>query len=177
MADKRQIKSPDLFVRLLAMHERRLNGFVLSLVPNWTDAEEIIQETKLRLWQQFEGYEPEKDFGAWATTIAYFQVLTYRNSSHSRPALLGQHFLETVAKEFLDTPVDLLADRHSALSNCLQKLVEAKRALLRRCYSGTETIAQIASQLGREPAALRQELLRIRQKLHKCIDLTLREEK
>ena len=56
--------------RLLAQYEPRLRGFILTLCPNWADAEDIAQEVKLRLWEQFDEYDPARDFGAWACTIA-----------------------------------------------------------------------------------------------------------
>lgn len=52
------------FLRLLGQHERRLRGFILSLVPHWADAEDIAQEVRIRLWEQFDNYDPAKDFGA-----------------------------------------------------------------------------------------------------------------
>ena len=52
------------FLRLLGEHERRLRGFILALVPHWADADDIAQEVRLRLWEQFDDYDPAKDFGA-----------------------------------------------------------------------------------------------------------------
>jgi DNA-directed RNA polymerase specialized sigma24 family protein len=78
------------FVRLLAACERRLDNYVLALVPNWSDAEEIVQQAKLRLWERFEQYDRSKDFGAWACTIAYYEVLTFRTRAHRSRLLLSQ---------------------------------------------------------------------------------------
>ena len=57
------------FVRLLGAHEQGLSGYIISLVPNWADADEIAQETKLRLWEQFEQFDRTKDFGTWARRL------------------------------------------------------------------------------------------------------------
>ena len=45
---------------------RRLNGYVLSLVHNWIDADDIVQDVAVRLWQRFDDFMPDADFGAWA---------------------------------------------------------------------------------------------------------------
>ena len=37
----------DEFTQLFTAHQARLRGFVMSLIPNWADAEEIIQQTNL----------------------------------------------------------------------------------------------------------------------------------
>jgi RNA polymerase sigma-70 factor, ECF subfamily len=158
----------DDFLRLLARHERRLEGYVLALMPNWANAEEIIQETKLRLWQQFDEYDSAKDFGAWACTIAHFQVLTFRNRSRSQQSLLSQLFVEKVAS-IVSERHDELTERARLLSECLKKLTVAKQELLKMRYSDRRTIVQVAAELGRKSESVRQELLRIRQTLYRCI--------
>ena len=57
------------FLRLLLQHERRIRAYILALVPNWADADDLYQETTVRLWEQFADYNPEKEFGAWACTV------------------------------------------------------------------------------------------------------------
>ena len=47
------------FVRLLAEHERQLSGYVHALIPLWQDAEDVLQNTKLRLWEQFDSFQRE----------------------------------------------------------------------------------------------------------------------
>src|SRR5665648_601860 len=84
------------FVRLLGVHEQELSGYVISLVPNWADADEVIQETKLRLWTQFDQYDPTKDFGGWARAIAYFMVLAHRKRSQRASARFSQQFVDVV---------------------------------------------------------------------------------
>ena len=52
------------YIQLLAKHERRLRGYILALVPNYADAEDVAQDVRIRLWEQFDRYDPAKDFGA-----------------------------------------------------------------------------------------------------------------
>ncbi len=163
------------FVRLLSKHERRLEGFVISLMPNWADAEDVIQETKLRLWQQYHEYDAAKDFGAWACTIAYYQVLTARNRKHSQKAKFSDAFLEKVAAETA-RDAERIGYRQQVFAECLRKLSEAKQLLLRRCYGGKFTIVQIATELGRKADSVRQELVRIRRTLHQCVQESHRRE-
>jgi len=60
------------FTRLLAKHEREMHLFIFSLTPNWADADEILQETNITLWQEFGKFQPGSDFGKWARTIARY---------------------------------------------------------------------------------------------------------
>jgi RNA polymerase sigma-70 factor (ECF subfamily) len=157
-----------LFVELLGQHEQQLNAFVLALVPHWPDADEIVQQTRIRLWEQFDKYDADKDFGAWSRTIAYFQVLTHRKQAGRRSALLSSTALQKLAEE-ADRIGDL-SSRHAALAVCLERLPESQRDLLARCYSGDESVQQLSQGQGRSFNSVRQVLFRLRKALYRCIE-------
>lgn len=182
-----QIMSPELpkmndatqrtgeFLRLLGVHEERTKAFVFSMVPNWADAQDIAQEVRLRLWEQFDAYDSSKDFGAWSRTIAYYQVLAYRKRSQKRYVQLGPEFLELVAETF-NAGVEQFEARGSALQRCMEKLTAVKRRLLLRCYGGGETIRQVADSLGRSFEAVRKSVFRTRSQLASCVEQELKRE-
>jgi len=163
------------FLRLLSQHERRVKAYILALVPNWADADDLYQETNVRLWEQFADYDPEKDFGAWACTIAHYMVLAYRKKSSREKERFSQAFVNTVAEEVAATSNDI-DRRYHTLQYCLQKLNERNRNLVRLCYSGTDSLKAVAEQTGRSVAALYKALSRIRHSLHECIEKNLHEE-
>jgi RNA polymerase sigma-70 factor, ECF subfamily len=164
------------FVQLLIEHERRLEGFVLALVPEWTAAEDIIQETKLRLWEQFDQFDRNRNFGGWARAIAYYQVLDYRKSQkRSRERLFSDDFLQSVAQEEASLQEEIVV-RQSFLASCLERLSEKAQELLQLVYSGEETIRQIAHKLGRSEAATYTAVQDARLRLHKCLEEELRKE-
>jgi RNA polymerase sigma-70 factor (ECF subfamily) len=163
------------FVRLLGLHEQELVSYIVSLVPNWADADEIAQETRLRLWEQFDCYDPAKDFGAWARAIAHFMVLAYRKESQRAAARFSDRFVDLVAIEAasLSSKNPSLLD---ALSDCMAKLGQAARELLWACYAGTETIKDVAIRLGRSVRGTQQSVAKIRTDLQRCIERAIREE-
>lgn len=160
------------FLKLLGQHERRLRGFILSLAPNWADADDIAQEVRIRLWEQFDNYDPAKDFGAWARTIAYYQVLTHREKQSRRRNVVSNQFIEMVAEEAVAIS-DELDSGQDALKDCFEKLPEAKRDLLLRYYSGERTTRELSAELGRSFDATRQAILRTRSTLRDCVEETL----
>lgn len=166
----------DAFVQLLAAHEHRLGSFVLALVPNWSDAEDIIQETKLRLWEQFDTYNPSKDFGVWACVIARYQVLAHRTRSGRSRLQFSQEMVERLSQE-LSQPNTESDARLTFLQECVKKLAEWQRGLLLRCCAAQRSTSQeVATQLGRTPEAIRQAMVRIRRKLYRCIEDAERKE-
>jgi len=160
------------FVRLLAASERRLAGYVLALVPNFVDADEILQETKLRLWDQFEKYDPQKDFGAWARAVAYYQVLTFRKKRGRDRVLFSTDFVATLADEAASRGGEA-SDRSSELLYCLKRLNQKYQALLREFYGRPSTLERAAETVNMTAAAARKALARSRQALHECIERRL----
>jgi len=161
------------FLRLLGKHERELQLFVLALVPNWSDADDIVQEVRIKLWNEFDRYDANKDFGAWARTLAHYEILAARKKSRRMHAKLDQRVLELVAAEVSEKMADQKETRHSALEYCLKKLDEARRAILMRYYGGGESLAELADSVDRTPAATKQLVYRVRRSLADCIDRKL----
>src|SRR5215467_12973604 len=71
-----------LFLRLFLKNERRLYAFILTLLPNRADADDVLQEASLVMWDKFDERHPPDDFAAWGCRIAYFKVLDFYKKSH-----------------------------------------------------------------------------------------------
>jgi len=162
----------DVFVQLLGQNQRRIFLFVVSMVPNWSEAEEIIQETNLILWREFGRFQPGTNFGAWSCQVALNQVLAWRKRQHRDRMKLSEAFLEAVAEE-ATADADWLEDRSRALALCIEKLPERHRLLLRSRYNEGRTIDAIGRELGRSADAIYRTLSRIRHSLHNCVTESL----
>ena len=46
------------FVGLLLQHQRRIHGYIATMLTNWADADEVLQETSIVLWQKFDEFQP-----------------------------------------------------------------------------------------------------------------------
>lgn len=162
------------FVRLLAEYDLRLAEYIHTLVPLWHDAEDILQNTKLRLWEQFDSFQLGTDFAAWAFTIARYQVRTHRKSCQRRRICFNDELLEKLSN---DIPADALLaeDRVSALVECSKKLTDSGRKLLGLFSGSHRKVKDIAGDLGQTPAAAYQALSRIRRQLFECVEKRLRE--
>ncbi|CAK9037557.1 Arylsulfatase A (ASA) (Cerebroside-sulfatase) [Cleaved into: Arylsulfatase A component B [Durusdinium trenchii] len=147
------------FITVLAECERELASFVLALVPNFADADEILQETKLRLWEQFEDYDPELQFSKWAKTIARYQVLTYRKTKGREKVYFSTELMETVAEDF-EYHANSHVDRSEALQFCLNSLSSRCQSLLRECYAGKPSVARAAKTVGMAVQSARKAIYR-----------------
>lgn len=160
------------FLAFFSLHERRIKCYILALVTNWQDAEEVTAETNARLWQQFGEYDRSKDFGSWACTIAYYQVLTFRKRQARARQRLSIEAIEALAQETSQRS-EQEERRFAALEVCLDKVSPDGRDLLERCYGGAKSMRETAAELGRTVHSVYSWLARIRLQLHECIEARL----
>lgn len=165
----------ETFVRLLGQSQRRLSAFVFTLVPIGVDAEEILQETNLVLWREFDRFQLGSNFLAWASKVAFHQVLAYRKRKRRDRLCFSEAFLSAVADEVVESS-DLLERRHRAMGDCIQKLPPRHQHLVRRRYFDQKSVEFIASETGRTVGAVYRVLSRIRQMLHDCVSRRLVQE-
>jgi len=136
------------FVNLLTANHNRIYAYIITMVPNDSDADDIMQETAAVMWQNYDRFEPGTNFVSWAVTIAKFQVLNYRKKEKSRSRLL----LSDEAYDLLISETqkiqDQKGDRMGALRECLKKLSEKERQFLKIRYSEGGTAKIVAQKVG-----------------------------
>lgn len=160
------------FVRLLGEHEHALNVYVLALMGDWNDANDVMQEVRIRLWQQFEKFDAATDFGAWARTVAYYLVLSHRSSRKRDRLCFSDDVIATIAEEAA-AQADTAQQRIVALDRCMKEIPLEKRELLQRHYGDGQSVRALAQTKGQTYEAVRKNLFRLRQLLRECIDRRL----
>ncbi len=98
---------------LLGAHERSLFAYVCALTPNWQDAEEIMQQVRIRIWQDFDQYDPAKPFGSWARAIAYYLTLAFRKERSRQREFFSERILEEVSLAY-ETVAESANERRAA---------------------------------------------------------------
>src|SRR5947199_7816436 len=78
------------FLRLFLQNERRLYAYIVTLLPNRTDADDVLQEASLVMWDKFDDQHPPDDFAAWGCRIAYYKVLDFCKKRHRSRVLFSQ---------------------------------------------------------------------------------------
>jgi RNA polymerase sigma-70 factor (ECF subfamily) len=155
------------FIRLLNEHERKIALYVMNLVRDRGDAEDILQETKLVMWRHFHKFELGTNYLAWARKIAFHQVLSYRRK-HKKHAELSEAFLESVALE-ISKNEQRYDRRTDALKGCVRKLSRPHRQILLMRYTRDMDIGEIGKEVGRSEGAVYRLLSRIRMMLQDCV--------
>ena len=164
------------FVGLLTGSQRKLYAFILSLVRNPGDADDVLQESNMVMWRKAEEFEPGTNFEAWAFTVARFQVMAYRKRRQRSRLHFDDELVELLA---VDAAHHLEPDqdpRREALASCLGKLTSEQRALVAERYEPGASVNRMAEKQGRSPKAVSEALRRIRKNLLACIESTLSRE-
>lgn len=166
-----------LFLRLFLQNQRRLYAYIFTLLPNRTDADDVLQEASLVMWDKFDPQRPPNDFVAWGCRIAYFKVLDlYKRTQRSR-VRFSQAMLERVAETAAEQAAALqLDDRREALASCVQKLPPRDRELLVRRFAEGATTQSASEQTGRSVEAVYKAVAKLRQVLFDCVQRTLARE-
>src|SRR3954463_13568063 len=82
-----------LFASLLRESRSRVFGYLLALVQNLSDAEDLYQQTALVLWEKFSQYEAGSEFGTWAASTAHFCAVNFLRRQSRRQMLFSDAVL------------------------------------------------------------------------------------
>ena len=162
-------------MRLFTRYQRPLFLYLLARVPNPVEAEEILQETNIVIWRKFAQFTPGTNFLAWASQIAKYEILKYRDRHQKDKLQFSDRFVEHLAEDQTEE-VEHWETRREALMKCLGKLRGKDRELIERRYTPGETGTSLAEFLERPVNSVYQSLGRIRRTLLECINRELNAE-
>jgi len=162
------------FTALLVTYQPTILGFIRTLLPQTSEAEDLLQKTCLIAWQKFDQFDEATKFSTWACQIAYFEVKNYLRTRARDRHVFCDEVLEQLAQE-VPPDQDRLAAERAALRKCVEALVPQERDLLAQAYAPGNTVLQIAEKLGKSANSLYKRLDRIRRRLHTCITARIKQ--
>ena len=161
------------FAELLRANQGRLYGYIHALVRDLDDADDLFQQTTIILWNKFGEYDRDRSFLTWACGVARFEVSNFLRT-RGRQKLYFTDDLNLLLIEAYDrVPKDEMEERRDALGQCVGKLRERDRELLRECYGDSAGVGTAAGKRGRSSQSVYNSLRRIRRALYECIERTL----
>ena len=157
------------FLSLFLRSEREIFRYVAALVPNVADAEDIVQQTALALWEKFDAYDSSQPFTPWACRFALNKTKQWIERRQRWQALLEGGLVEELAQR-RDELRPEIETRLKHLERCLTKLPAEQRSMVEGYYYRREIMEKLAEETGRTVAAAYKTLQRIRQALQSCIE-------
>ena len=156
-----------------------VQSFVASLVPDFSEADDILQNVALVTTRRFAEYDRQRPFVAWTIGIAKTEISNYRRKNGKRPILLDVPVMESIAKTFESEAArmhDIKKETERALAACIDKLGDKWKHILELHYLREHVPARIAQQLGMTKNNVLVTLYRIRTALRTCVNQQLRQE-
>ena len=147
---------------------KRLYGLCTFLCANSYEAEDLYQETWLKVVKNFEKYDPSKEFEPWLTTIC---VNTYRNTLRRiLKSPVFNTFTTTEEKEEVINSVPApekkdYSDLYAAIDNLPEKL----RLTVLLFYFRDMDIDKTATVLGIPPGTVKSRLNKARKLLKEVL--------
>ncbi|GMV97818.1 MAG: sigma-70 family RNA polymerase sigma factor [Phycisphaerae bacterium] len=173
------------FEVLVREYEPALRAFVIAClcrrydVVDETTASDLVQETFVAAWREFDRYDNSRPFAAWLRGIARNKILMHARSAatadqHVR--FLSPEAVEAISDSFapLTRRGDTFSECLSALRTCLAVLSGTDRRIIEDAYGRRQSCPTIADQLGQSADAVRKRLQRARLQLRECILAKLR---
>jgi RNA polymerase sigma-70 factor (ECF subfamily) len=174
LGDPEESSKGKLFLTQFLTAERRIFAYIMTLVPHRADAEDLLQQVSLIMWEKFDAQAPPQDFAAWGSRIAYFKIRDYRRTVRRSRVIFSDAMLERVAQSLADRALELrLDERHDALMRCLEKAHRRDREILSERFKEGATARSAAGHVGLSVDAFYKSLARIRRLLDDCVTRTL----
>ena len=155
--------------RLWTLAQPTVSAFLGSMVRNFRDRDDLLQETAVAVIESFARYDAAQSFVGWALGIARNQVGLYLRKRGRDPIIFDTEATERLAAAFETVtsdetrPLDFLSD-------CLQGLETRSRQICDLRYRDDLKPAAIATAVGMSANAVAQALHRIREQLRHCIE-------
>lgn len=163
-----------LFLKLLLEHQAKIHAYILTLVPNYADADDVLQNVSEVIWRRFDQFQPGTNFLSWALRCAHLEILNFRKKkSRSREIIFDQTTFEQMLP-ILNDEIKKVDYRRDALEQCLKKLGTTGREIIKMRYNMDLRPKEIGIRLGYTVASMYKLISRIHNKLLSCIERTLR---
>lgn len=147
---------------------KRLYGLCLTLCANPFEADDLYQDTWLRVIKNLPQYDPERAFEPWLTKIC---VNTYRNALRriAKSPLLGFRSNEEKDALLCAIPAPERAD-YGALYEAIGRLPEKLRVAVILFYFEDMDVAAAARSLGVPEGTVKSRLHKARKQLKEALD-------
>ena len=167
-----QSRDPEAIAELYDRYGRIMYALIYRVVRNSSVAEDLVQETFLRIWNRIHGFDPERGaLGPWVLAVARNRAIDYLRSVDGRMAQSAFE-IDKIEQPILFVEFEsqiMNLDRVRILKEAFHKLTPNQREVLDLAYfeglSQTEMAARMNQPLGTVKTWVRTALKKLRQEL------------
>ena len=155
-----------------AQHQPVIAGYINSLITNFQDADDVLQNVAMVTVKKFDEYDRDKPFVAWAIGIARNMVMKYYSEKKKKHLILDQKAIQAVS-EIYEREFRAFSHHNeaaqTALDRCMRQLKGRWKKILEMYYLRELSPIRISQQLGITRNNVFVSLHRVRMALRDCV--------
>ncbi|MFT4690157.1 MAG: sigma-70 family RNA polymerase sigma factor [Verrucomicrobiia bacterium] len=155
--------------RLWTLAQPKVSAFVTSVVRNFGDRDDLMQDIAVAVFESFDSYDPGRPFVQWAMGVARIQFKNYLRKRQRHLNVFDPETVEILETAFADLPAEEVREL-DFLQDCLKKLDGRGRQLCELRYQEDMKPAAISEVIKQPGTAVRKSLQRIREQLRACVE-------
>jgi RNA polymerase sigma factor (sigma-70 family) len=150
----------------------KLFGVILTILPNRHEAEEVLQDVYMIVWEKAGYYNARLGSPVtWLATVARNRAIDRRRALQA----VGEPLEQDVASVIVDTaptPIDLIEERqeHERLRGCLEGLEARMRTAIHDAFLKGHSYGELAQRLDVPLGTLKSQIRRALQNLRSCLE-------
>ena len=161
-------KESEIFTKYWTLAMPSVAGFIHSMVNDYHEVQDILQDVAVVLHKKFDQYDPDKSFVSWSIGIARYEILHYRRSKARNVISYNTEIVDKIMEAYVKLEPEF-SDSFYVLRECLSELRgKAKKAVELR-YAQHLPSQDIAKSMNVSDGSVRVLLNRSRNTLKKCI--------
>ncbi|MBA4388251.1 MAG: hypothetical protein C0404_09735 [Verrucomicrobia bacterium] len=158
------------FVKLLTAHRSMLYAMAYSICRKHDDAETIVQDASITMWEKFSEFEPGTSFGKWSRAFLYRTAMNHVRAVRRLPLACDPDVMESLSAGYESMSGVFRDDRLiDTLNTCIDELPATDKGVLHLRFQQEKDCASLAGVLKKSVHAVEVILYRIRKRLELCI--------
>jgi len=142
--------------------------YILALLGDPNAVNDVLQDTNVTIWRKAGEFEEGSNFGAWASRVAYYEVMAFRKRRSKDRHVFDTPYCRLWQSSWTAERIDGAELR--TLHRCVEKLSQLDQELIRERYAPGGSVRQLCRNRGKSVGAISQALYRIRNELADCVE-------
>ncbi|MCH2205189.1 MAG: sigma-70 family RNA polymerase sigma factor [Lentisphaerales bacterium] len=163
------MKKTELIIKELDHLQGDLFAYILSLTGNYNDSKDVLQEANIVILKKQQSFQLGTSFRAWAFTVARFQVMAFRKRRSREKLVFSENTFNDLSENSDDFEKQETETKFSLLDECIDKLPDKQKKIVRNKYIHGHSLKQISSDISANENSVSQTLFRARKNLIDCV--------
>ncbi len=168
----------DGVLRAALDHRVELLAYARSLLGNYAEADDAVQEAMLVVVRKFDQFRDGTSMLSWCRAIVRLEVLRIKQQHRQEWSLAERLLDDAIDAAFEESQTAQRRDNaqlwHEALESCLGRVPKRGRRVLQARFVDELSYQQIGQRVGMTLEAVRKALFRLKKQVRSCVEISLR---